>query len=176
MACLWLSFSSLSCTSLSGSKEELPPEIGPQTSLEQAFDGAINFGGETLEKVKKLVATREQWPRLEAMSRDYLLKNATLSSDKKSFLNAIHLYRVSAKRIDLELLHVLFEVDDVFYQKVAWQLVALKPDTRLIPLLEAQLSEKVAASEFDLILIPEMARAVKRIRCVEFILYLEKGL
>ncbi|MFW7379487.1 MAG: hypothetical protein ACOH5I_11810 [Oligoflexus sp.] len=164
-------FLQMACVSLSGGKDDRPPEIKADMPLEQAFDHAIQYGGSTLEDVKRLVKAREAWPQLEELSKRYISKNMR-SASPSMLLNAVHLYRLSTPRLDPLLLTQLFAIKEPFHQRIAWQLAALKPSLQVASVLENELSKMIASDDIDQALLPEMARAVQanQIRTVYTIL------
>lgn len=157
---LSLSFLQLSCVSLRGGDSDSPPQIKADMPLEQAFAHAIRYGGSTLEDVKKLVKARDAWPELETISAAYIKENMN-SASPSVFLNAVHLYRVSANRMNVDLLKQLFASSEPFHKKIAWQLAALRPSSRIAALLEEVLSQVLVNGNIEEVLFPEMARAVE---------------
>lgn len=148
-----------SCVAFDGSLE--PPEITAEMPTEEKIAAAIDFGGETFEKVIRSIKQENSWAEAEPALVSLILKNFK-TWQQGQYLNAAKLYRQTPyKLIDVLFANIVSDTDP-FRTQIAWQLVGHAPRSEIISrLVDTVLSEAVTSNDIDRHLIVEMADAVK---------------
>jgi hypothetical protein len=139
---------------------EPPPEIYANMPLEQAVSAAVNYGGDTLDSVKRLIKKRNeaaQTAKIVAKS----LTDQVSDMQPHQLLNAAHLYAAHADRLPPDLFTQLVRSARIPVRMLGWQLAAAKPSAEIARSMDAELTRAIAAGEEEQVLVPQMANAVR---------------
>ncbi len=141
-------------------KAEPPPEIYANMPLNKALEAGIDYGGDTLVAVKKLIKRRHEGDKAGQLMEDALVKGA-LTYEQHQLTNAGHLYASTPRPIAMRVFQALIESGRGIARQVGWQLAAMKPSTRMAQAVDMELTRAVAESDEDSILVPQMANAAR---------------
>jgi hypothetical protein len=152
-----------------------PPKITAKMPLDEALHAGIDFGGDTLVDVKKLVKKRNQsaaaaklvFADLEGGIDDY---------EPHQLLNAGHLVASLPVTLPLPLFDKLVGAERPIARQVGWQLAAIKPTAAVAKAIEVELSRALVDGEEENVLLPQMANAVRVNRLVSAYTMVREGL
>lgn len=147
-----------SCVSLQ-KEEKKAPKITESTPLPEAIVAGIEFGGETLADVKKLIKRRKQWDKAEDLIFR-LIKNHKADWPTVSLVNAVNLFQSNASHRAYQVYHDLVRSERVLERQLAWQLAAAQPSAKMAEEIDEILTESVLDNELKDHLLPRMADAV----------------
>ncbi len=166
---------SVSCVSFDSKKDIKPPKITEKMLLKEALAGGIEFGGTTLDEVKKLIKKRKEWRKAE----EYLFKILMTESDEfpiPSLINTMDLFRTAqSKRSHLVFRKYVHE-RAIIKRQVGWQLAADVPSEMMGREIETLLTETIADDELNQLFIPAMADAVASNRLIDSYTIIREGL
>lgn len=141
-------------------KREPPPEIYANMPLNKALEAGIDYGGDTLTAVKKLIKRRQEGAKSAQLLEEALVKGA-LNYEQHQLMNAGHLYASSPRPISVKVFQALLDSGRGVARQVGWQLAAMKPSKDLARAVDAELTRAVAESDEDSVLVPQMANAAR---------------
>ena len=137
-----------------------PPKIDDQLPLELALKAGVDYGGDTLSAVKRLIKKRDQGVAAAALLRAMIHDNLQ-SYDHAQLINSGHLYAAMPVALQPEVFRELVGSGRVLAQQLGWQLAAVKPSEALAKAVDIELSRALAEGEDDSVMIPQMANAVR---------------
>ena len=138
---------------------EPAPEITPDMSLDKALEVGINYGGLTLDSVKKLIKTRGESARAAKLIENTLDQQTDLQPHQ--MMNAAHLFITNADRLEPEFFRKLVRSSRVPARMLGWQLAAGKPSKEIAITIEAELTRAIDSGTEENTLVPQMANAVR---------------
>lgn len=141
-------------------KQEPAPEIYSNMPLEKALEAGINYGGNTLESVKKLISSRKESLKAAAII-EKTMRDQAADLQPHQLINAAHLFVVNADKLSPGLFTQLIRSPRIPVRMLGWQLAAGKASKEIAGLIDAELSRAIAIGEEENILIPQMANAVR---------------
>ena len=137
-----------------------PPKIYANMPIDKALQAGINFGGDTLTEVKRLI-----WRRKDEAKAAPLLKKALqsymLDYKHNQLINAGSLYGAVVDHAAVDLFQSLIASSRPLARQLGWQLAAVKPAPELARAIDHELSRALAESDMDSVLIPQVANAVR---------------
>ncbi|MCX6111305.1 MAG: hypothetical protein NTZ90_17045 [Proteobacteria bacterium] len=137
-----------------------PPVIYANMDLEKAVAAGIDFGGDTLTNVKRLIKRRNLTEPAYAMVAKVLHENIQ-SYEHNQLINAGHLYASLPLPVAPAMFHDLVGSGRPLAQQLGWQLAAVKPSPQLVKVIENELTRAIADNDEDSVLVPQMANAVR---------------
>jgi len=141
------------------SRAEPAPEIYADMPLEKALEAGINFGGRTLENVKKLVKSRGESARAAKLVENTLNQQTDLQPHQ--MMNAAHIFITNSDRLEPAFFQKLVRSSRVPARMLGWQLAAGKPSKIIAEAIEAELTRAIDAGTEESTLVPQMANAVR---------------
>jgi hypothetical protein len=146
--------------SQSASEEPLkPPQIYANMPLKEALGAAVDFGGDTLESVKRLVKRRSEGAKVGPLMEEDLAAGLD-TYEPHQLLNAGNLYATFSPTMSPELLSKLVRHERPVTRQLGWQLAAIKPSATIAAAVDRELTRAIADGEEGAVLIPQMANAV----------------
>lgn len=166
--CVALAFAGLSgCVSTdeNGATEEPrklepPPEIYANMPLDKALEAGVDYGGDTLQQVKRLIKRRNEG-QVAGKALEAALIEGALKYEHHQLMNAGHLYAATPLPISGKVFQTLIDSGRGVARQVGWQLAAMKPSKELAQLVDRELTRAVADNDEDSVLMPQMANAVR---------------
>ena len=140
-------------------KAEPAPEITADMSLETALEAGINYGGHTLDSVKKLIKARGESARAAKLIENTLDQQTDLQPHQ--MMNAAHLFITNSDRLEPEFFQKLVRSTRVPARMLGWQLAAGKPSKEIAATIEAELTRAIDSGTEENMLVPQMANAVR---------------
>jgi hypothetical protein len=137
-----------------------PPPITQETTMEDLIAIGIDYGGETLARVKSQIQKRQATKEALKELRPLLLESSDRLVDHQ-LLNASNMYVTFAKDIDTELFRQMVENDRLLNRRIGWQLASSKPSRSLAQAMDRILSQALLENRLEKVLIPQMANAVR---------------
>jgi hypothetical protein len=156
-------FAASACTTGNGrdeAKEPVqPPTIAPDMPLDKALEAGIDFGGETLHDVKRLVKRRHQEAKAGPILLDNL-KEGVQSYEHHQLMNSVALFMSTPTPLPVEMFETLITSGRPLATQLGWQLAAAKPSRALAVAIDKELTRAVDDDDIDSVLLPQMANAV----------------
>ncbi|MBI2603097.1 MAG: hypothetical protein HYW48_08575 [Deltaproteobacteria bacterium] len=146
------------CVSLT-KEERKAPKVTETMPLPEAIAVGIEFGGRTLDDVKKLIKKTKQWDKAEELTFR-LIKNHKSDWPTVSLVNAMNLYQLSPSRRSFVVFKDLVRSDRIIERQLAWQLAASQPSEKMAIEIDEILTDAVLQNELSEHLLPRMADAV----------------
>jgi hypothetical protein len=147
-------------TSPGGKSDSLPPVISKTTSLEEALAAGIEFGGATVQSVRKLVTDRKEWPAAEKiLYRD--IENGIADYSNVQMSNVMMLYLSSPVHPSGELFKKMVSSERLVVRHLAWQMATVLPGKIMRKAMNTEISRAIFDNDEAAILIPAMATAVQ---------------
>ncbi len=137
-----------------------PPPITKSTSLDDLVSLAMEYGGEPLQKVKKQVRDRNLAKEVENQLIP-ILKNSAETLADHQLLNAANLYAYLPTPVSPELFLSLVQSERLISRRVGWQLAAQKLHPKLAMSMDRALSQALIEDNLSMVLLPQMANAVR---------------
>jgi len=158
-------------------KQEIkpPPAIYANMDLEKAVNAGIDYGGDTLTSVKRLIKRRGLTQPAYALVAKDLHENIQ-SYEHNQLINAGHLYASLALPVAPLMFKDLVGSGRPLAQQLGWQLAAVKPSAVLVAAIESELTRAIADNDEDSVLIPQMANAVRANHLKDAYTLLRQGL
>lgn len=167
------------CTTPDGQRKQgeavRPPEITATMPLNQALEAGIDFGGDTLVNVKRLIKKRKEGDKSGKLL-EIAVREGMLTYEPHQMLNAGHLLAYAPTPMPVELFKELIASARPLARQLGWQLAANKPSPALARALDDELTRAVNDNEIDAILMPQMANAVRANRLASSYTLLRQGL
>jgi len=153
-----------SCVTTNNEKQEITraepaPEIYADMPLEKALEAGINYGGHTLESVKKLVTSRGESAKAAKLVENTLDQQTDLQPHQ--MMNAAHLFITNSDRLEPKFFQKLVRSSRVPARMLGWQLAAGKPSREIAATIEAELTRAIDSGTEETTLVPQMANAVR---------------
>lgn len=136
-----------------------PPQIYANMPLKEALGAGVDFGGDTLESVKRLVKRRNEAAKVGPLMEDDLAAGLD-SYEPHQLLNGGNLYATFSPVMNPELLQKLVRHERPIARQLGWQLAAIKPSPQIATTVDRELTRAIADGEESTVLIPQMANAV----------------
>ena len=136
-----------------------PPIISSETSLTDALESAIDFGGPTLSKTKALMEQRQSGTAAARLIEEAITSNLLRYKNNQLF-NAAHLYLATGEPIPPSLLQRLVEAQRPIARQLGWQLAARRPSTEMAEAIEEVLGKALEEGNENQLLVPEMGQAL----------------
>lgn len=135
------------------------PAVTWNMPLEEALQAAINFGGDTLDQVKKLIKRRNEY---EATAKfvEGKIADGMMKYESHQLINATHLFMITPQPLDSKLFTALIQSPRPLANQLGWQLAAAKPAKSIRTAIEARLTAALVEGEEDSVLLPQMANAI----------------
>jgi hypothetical protein len=153
-----------SCQTMSSesAKNETPPEITADMDFDDAIDAAVKFGGETLAKVKKLIAQQKMGAKATAMMTERLSSTEVAEKMPESqLMNMMHLLQSSGRRPSIELFRSLVRRERQAARDLGWNIAANYPSPEIAAAMDLEFTRAVASGTEETLLLPQMALAVQ---------------
>lgn len=179
----WLAFLMLGatgCVTASSSTPGMdpaakPPILSERTTPADAAQAAVQFGGETLQGVKRLAKQTNQGKQF-GLAAEKILKTQAGDLGDKELLNAGHLYASMAVPLDTTLFRTLANSPRPLARQLGWQLAASKPSPLTATAMDRELTRALSENEMETVLIPMMANAVTTNHLTPAYTYVRQGL
>lgn len=152
-----------------------PPVLTEKTPPSEAMQAGVQFGGDTLQEVKRLAKHQKQGVAIGQAVESLLAKDASSLSDRE-LLNAGNLYSSMPVPLNIALFHSLANSPRPLSRQLGWQLAASKPSPVVGSAMDLELSRALAENEMDIVLIPMMANAVRANRLTSAYTVVRQGL
>jgi hypothetical protein len=136
-----------------------PPQIYANMPLKEALGAAVDFGGDTLETVKRLVKRRNEAGHVAPLIEEDIARGLD-SYEPHQLLNAGNLYAAFASTYSVDLFQKLVRAERPVARQLGWQLAAIKPSPQIAASMDRELTRAIAENEESAILIPQMANAM----------------
>jgi hypothetical protein len=151
------------------------PAVTQDMSLEDAIGVAIEFGGDTGRKVKKLIDSRKQWTKAEKILYQELLRGST-KYEGPQLTNAMMIYLAGPVTPKAELFKKLVSSEKPVAHHLAWQMAAALPGKVMRSAMEAEINRALFDDDEGAMLIPAMAHAVQDNRMTSAYSVVRQGL
>ncbi|MGE0172010.1 MAG: hypothetical protein AB7T49_04465 [Oligoflexales bacterium] len=157
--CLFLSaLAGGGCVSVNDNGEA--PKITEDMPLEEAIDAAIDFGAVTLQTVKTNTVKSTNKEQVNKIVSDRIVKNVK-SYNPGQMVNAVNLYQFTTKTLSHGVFLALIKAQDLTMRNLGWQLAYHMPSRELGLLIEKEITDLITKGGEDIVLVPEMAKAVE---------------
>ncbi len=160
------------CVSFNSKKE--PPKITDKMPLKEAVLAGVEYGGQTLNDVRKLIKKRKEWKQAEEALFKILMSDSEVYASP--IINAMELFRASQSTRAPQVFKKFVHDGTLLRRQLAWQLAADVPSQQMGHEIESHLTEALTENELNLVLIPAMADAVASNRLTESYTVLREGL
>jgi hypothetical protein len=169
--------STVSCVSLDdgSSEKEAPPEIYANMPLESALEAAIDHGGVTLEKVKKLINRQNSWEKAVSLLEP-AISRGILKYNPHQLINASNIYNSSPQGVSAQLYRKLASSGRPLAKQLAWQMAASHPSQPMAEAINDILTEALEAGEMESVMTTQMATAVKNNNLTSAYTFVRQGL
>jgi hypothetical protein len=161
------------CVSLTDEKE--PPRITEDMPLVEAIDAAIEHGTATLKDVKTTVIKASNKSEVNKIVAGKIVKNIH-SYKPTQIVNAVNLYQFTTKTLSHAVFLALIRAEDVTTRKLGWELAYRMPSRELAVLIDKEVTELVTKGGEELVLVPEMAKAVEVAQLTSLYTIVRQGL
>lgn len=136
-----------------------PPAIKQDMPLTEALEAGINYGGDTLADVKRLIKRRREGGQAGQILEKAL--NGGLGTyQHNQLLNAAHLYMFTPAPLSEALFIALVRSDRPLAHQLGWQLAATKSTPLVAKMIERELTRAIADNDEESVLLPQMANAI----------------
>jgi hypothetical protein len=136
-----------------------PPAIAYNMPLDQALKAGIDFGGDTLLDVRKLLKRRKEAAKAAPLLRQAILEGLD-SAENMQLMNATALYMGTPEPLQPEMFEKMLQSGRPLACELAWQIAAVKPSKVAAKAVERELTRALADSDEESLLYPQMANAV----------------
>lgn len=152
-----------------------PPTIKADMPLNKALEAAIDYGGDTLAEVKRLIKRRNDGAKAAKMLEP-ALREGIEKYQPHQLLNAGHLLTATPGDFSPALFKDLISAERPLARQLGWQLAAAKPSNEIAAAVDAELTRAVSDNELEAVLMPQMANAVRGNRLVNAYTIVRQGL
>lgn len=152
-----------------------PPVLTEKTTAPEAVQAAVQFGGDTLQEVKRLAKHQNTGVAIGQAVETVLSKEASSLADRE-LLNAGNLYSSMPVPLNISLFRSLTNSSRPLARQLGWQLAASKPSPVVGSAMDLELTRALAENEMDLVTIPMMANAVRANRLTSAYTIVRQGL
>lgn len=152
-----------------------PPPIAGNMPLDKALTAGIDFGGETLTDVRKLIKRRHEGAKAAPILRAAILEGLE-TSENHQLMNATALYMSTPEPLVPEMFEKMLQSGRPLACELAWQIAAVKPSKQAARSVERELTRAIAENDEDSLLYPQMANAVAANRLKGSYTLLRRGL
>ncbi len=136
-----------------------PPQIYGNMPLDKALKAAVDFGGDTLADVRKLLRRRHEGAKAAPILRAAIIEGLE-TSENHQLMNATALYMSTPEPLLPEMFQKMLQSGRPLACELAWQLAAIKPSKVAAQAVERELTRALAESDEEALLFPQMANAV----------------
>lgn len=137
-----------------------PPVIKANMPLNEALEAAIDYGGDTLAEVKRLIKRRNEGAKASRMLEP-ALREGIEKYQPHQLLNAGHLLTATPGPLPAKLFKDMISSDRPLARQLGWQLAAAKPSTEIAKAVDEELTRAVNDNDLETVLMPQMANAVR---------------
>lgn len=148
------------CVTLgSGDKNKKPPEISEKLNNEEAIEAGLEFGGDTLYEVTKLLQKRRA---LVAAGRsvEKTLMNSYADMPEHRLINSVNLYQHSESNAAPKMVLKFLDSNKKLHRQLAWHIAAAMPSPAMASTVETYLTAAITENRFDDLYSPKLADAV----------------
>jgi hypothetical protein len=163
------------CVSLSSNKKNEPPPIVNSMATDKALEAGIEFGGDTLLKVKKLLRTRNQLAKAGRGLEKNLLNNFEKMPDHR-LINCVSFYIASESTEAHQVVGRLLSSDKKLHRQLAWHIATHMASQEMAKTLEEFLTKVITEDRLSGYFSPEMAEALVNNRLKDSYTILRLGL
>lgn len=135
------------------------PRITQAMTLDEALKAGIDYGGDTLVDVRKLLKKRKELEKAAPLLREALLDRLE-TAENHQMMNAAALYMMTNEQPPLAMLEKLIASGRPLAAQLGWQIAAVKPSRAVSGLLDSHLTRALAEGDEESVLVPQMANAV----------------
>jgi len=156
-------------------KEEAPPQITHDMPLADAIDAGVQFGGQTLTDVKRLMTRRNEWPKaVSTLERKIIAQMNTMEDGR--LIAATHFYLAAPVSANPDLFRAMVGSPRPLARDLGWQIAATMPSSAIAAAVDRELSRAIANDDEKAVLVPLMAEAVRANRLKSSYTLLREGL
>jgi hypothetical protein len=141
-------------------QEVKAPVIERDMPLDDALKAAIDFGGETARDVRKLIVRRKQWPLAEKALYQ-AIQDGIIKYENTQLTNAVRLYISGPVKPQEALFTQLVSSGRPLARQLGWQMAGALPGKVMRTAIDRELNRALQDDDEDVVLIPEMAVAVR---------------
>jgi hypothetical protein len=127
--------------------------------LDKALKAGIDFGGDTLADVRKLIRRRKEGLKAAVALRAAILEGLETSQNNQ-LMNATSLYMSMPEPLSPEMFQKMLASGRPLACELAWQLAAVKPSKIVAKAVDRELTRALAENDEESLLYPQMANAV----------------
>lgn len=136
-----------------------PPQIYGNMPLDKALTAGIDFGGDTLADVRKLVRRRKEGAKAAPILRKAIMEGLE-TAENNQLMNATSLYMGMGEPLTPDMFQKMLQSGRPLACELAWQLAAIKPSRVIGETIERELTRALAENDEESLLYPQMANAV----------------
>ena len=165
------------CASMTGQSPEpvKPPVIYANMPLDKALKAGIDFGGDTLQDVRKLVHRRKESAKAGSLLRSAIVDGLE-NSDDHQLMNASALYMSTTEPFPVAMFQKMIGSGRPLAAQLGWQIAAIKPSRAVAAAIDHELTRALAENDEDAIMIPQMANAVAANKMTSAYTFIRRGL
>jgi hypothetical protein len=165
------------CVTTSGEEPVKPEnvEIADDMKVEDALKAAIDHGGVVIDKVRKLVTRRKEWPVAQKLLAQ-ALRDGTTKFNNAQLVNTMGLYLTQSTTPDPALFEHLVTSGRPAARQLGWHMAATLPSAKMARAIERELTRALAEDSEKDVLIPEMADAVRANGLASAYTFVRRGL
>lgn len=156
-------------------RPKTPPAIVANMELESALQAGIEFGGNTLKDVRKLIARRKQWPMAEKVLYQ-AIQDGIINYENSKLTNAVMLYISGPVQPQEALFNQMVSSGRPLARQLAWQMAAALPGKQMRSAIERELNRAVYEDDEENLFIPAMAIAAQVNRMTSAYSVIRRGL
>ena len=170
-----MTVSLMSCETVGEKEPPTAPNITHDLPLKEAISAGVQFGGQTMTDVKRLITRRNEWPAaVKILESKIPAMMSTLENGQ--LVNAAHFYQAAPVSANPDLFKSLVGSARPLARDMGWQIAATMPSKAIAAAIDRELSRAVANDDEKAVLVPLMAEAVKANRLASSYTLLREGL
>ncbi len=153
-------FAIIGCVTLNNdSEKKTPPAINEKMSNDAAVEAGIEFGGETLSKVKDLLNKRQRLvPEARNLEKNLMEDFAGMSDSR--LINTVNLYLHSESPKAPQLVLKMLDSAKNLHRQLAWHIAGGMPSTKMGETIEGFLTQVITDNRLGEYLSPGLADAI----------------
>lgn len=152
-----------------------PPRITSTMKLDDALKAAVDYGGDTMTEVRKLLRKRKEFDKAGPIVRVAILDGIE-DSQNHQLMNAAAFYMMTPEPPPVEMLEKMIGSGRPLAAQLGWQIAAIKPSKTVAATLDQILSRALKENDEDTIMLPQMANAVASNRLTSAYTMVRRGL
>jgi hypothetical protein len=165
------------CASTSEHKldKKTAPEITQDMPIDDALKAGVDYGGQTIRDVRKLITKRKEWPSAEKLLVE-AIRDGVIKYENAQLANAMMIYVSGPVTPNRSLFKTMVESGRPFARQLGWQMAAALPSKTMQQAIDYELNRALLDGEEKAVLLPQMAAAAQSNRMTSAYSLVREGL